>query len=156
LKEDSKRNLLRRKRIAELAVNLDGSSKWQFDKRKDNFPANSNKCNKFVYDVVKNVGADPGLINQGWPPRAGDWANPKLKIRNWRVLYIVELPQSGDIGAYKLAGGGARFSGHSGIIVDNGDISAHDDRVGPIRHQFNPPLDSPGEHNIVYRRYIGE
>jgi RHS repeat-associated protein len=82
LKENSRKNKARRKRIAKLAVDLDGSSNWRYDKPKDDFPANSNKCNKFVYDVVKNVGADPGLINDGWPPLAGDWANPKLNIHN--------------------------------------------------------------------------
>jgi len=71
-------------------------------------------------------------------------------IRNWRPLTAAENPEPGDIAAYKLFGGGARFSGHSGFIVTGGNVSAHDDGVYGKPGQF--------ENNVEtrYRRNTGE
>ncbi len=45
-------------------------------------------CNVYVYEVLKESGAEARVAaRKNWPmPVAAEWANPKFKIRNWRVL----------------------------------------------------------------------
>ena len=125
---------------------------------KDNFGIDVNKCNKFMYDVTKEAGAEALVnVNGVWrPPLAAEWAHD-TEIPNWRRLKPGEQPLPGDVAAYKLSGGGTRFSGHSGIITscecEGGgvsNISAHDDAVYPIEGQFLDDVDT------VYRRYTGD
>jgi hypothetical protein len=91
-------------------------------------------------------------------PLAAEWADKGTKIPNWRILRPEEMPQRGDVGAYKLPGGGAAYSGHTGIItsVDGSGgvrgIAAHHDIVGPDRG-FDPRINR--SIDIVYRRYTG-
>jgi len=155
--EGSKENEEKREKIDETARGYDGSDQWAKDKKKDDFPAGTWKCNKFCNDVVEEAGAEAkvtvGETERG--PLAAEWADPDTEIPNWRPLKPGETPQPGDVGAYKLPGGGAAFSGHAGFIVSDGaggttNISAHADKVYAIPGQFetNP--------NTVYRRYTGD
>jgi RHS repeat-associated protein len=81
LEEGSASNLKKRNNIDLLAQSYDGSTTWNFYKRKPPFPANSNKCNLFVYDVTTEAGAEPRIPGRPkWPmPTASEWANPKVR-----------------------------------------------------------------------------
>jgi hypothetical protein len=87
---------------------------------------------------------------------AAEWADKNTNIDNWRVLGKGEAPQPGDVGAYKLSGGGASYSGHSGIItsVDSNGVhamAAHENVVGP-----DNKFDRSVTPTVVYRRYTGD
>ena len=157
LKEGSPANLARRKKIDQIARGYNNNKAWCFDCKKDNFGVGTNKCNKYVYDVTKEAGATGEITIKGTKraPLAAEWADKNTKIKNWRVLKDGETPLPGDVAAYKLEGGGASFSGHTGLMISNGsggltNISAHGDAVYPTPNQFesNP--------STVYRRYTGE
>jgi hypothetical protein len=145
----------RRKCIDQAARGQNGSTAWAYDKRKDGFAPGQNKCNKFVFDVIKSCGAGKGTTKPGspWPLQAGDWADPKKSYGFWRPLRPGESPGPGDVAAYKL-NGGAAYSGHTGFIVSGPDgptnISAHHNVVGPYYNQF---LD--GEYPTTFHRYVG-
>lgn len=157
LKEGSPANLARRKKIDQIARGYNNNKAWCFDCKKDNFGVGTNKCNKYVYDVTKEAGATGEITIKGTKraPLAAEWADKNTQIKNWRVLKDGETPLPGDVAAYKLEGGGARFSGHTRLMISNGsggltNISAHGDAVYPTPNQFesNP--------STVYRRYTGE
>lgn len=154
----AKRNLKKRKEVADIAREYNRSTAWSFDKRKDNFPAGSNKCNKFVYDVTKEAGAEAtviGLDGKRRPPLASEWADPHTIIPQWRVLRPNEAPQPGDVAAWPFHYSDA--SGHSGIVTSvdrNGHvraIAAHQNVVGSDV-SFNPST----HPKVRYRRYTGE
>jgi hypothetical protein len=150
-----------RRRIAETARKYDGSKDWAYAKQKGNFPRNSNKCNQYVYDVTKEAGAEAAVIGSDGkrrPPLAAEWADPNTKIENWLVLGSNETPQPDDVAAYKQPGGGAQFSGHSGIVTSidsNGLVramAAHDQVIG-TDDKFNPGV---GAAVVTYRRFTGD
>jgi RHS repeat-associated protein len=155
LVENSPANIARRMAINNLANSYDGSTAWAFGVAKDDFPAGSDKCNKFVCDVLRTAGAPISVkVNtKARCARAGELANKHWNPGDWRQLGPNEVPQPGDVAAYPLSGGGAAYSGHSGIITDDptGSMSAHATSVYGVPGQFG--LDIPG---IVYRRYTGE
>lgn len=143
-------------RIAKIARKYNGRTDWAYGKRKDNFPPNTDKCNKFVYDVTKEAGSEAlvkGSDGKLRPPLAGEWANPKVKIPNWEVLPPDESPKPGDVAAYPLPGHSG-YTGHSGIVTwidadgTSHAIAAHHDVVGP---------DDKFQHvkGITFRRYTG-
>jgi hypothetical protein len=101
--------------------------------------------------VVKEAGA-PAEVD-GRYPTAGEWADQKTKIENWRVLLPDETPQAGDVAAYKIPGCHG-CTGDSGIVVgiDSQDVhvmAAHYDVVGPD-NKFQPANSA-----VVYRRFTG-
>jgi len=147
-------------RIARTANKCEGSTDWAYSNRKGNFPPNTDKCNKYVYDVTKEAGAEAltkGSNGKMRPPLAAEWADPNVSIPNWRVLKPGEKPQPGDVAAYKLPGGGIFDSSHSGIVTSvdsNGmvhSIAAHADVVGPD-DKFNSTTD----RHVTYRRFTGD
>ncbi len=150
--EGGPKNLAKRKKIDETARKYDKSQLWNYGVKKDEFPKDSNKCNKFVYDVSKEAGAEPLVTIKGTkrPPLAAEYADADTKIPNWRPLKDGEKAEPGDIAAYKLPGGGSSFSGHTGFITKDGNISAHDDGVYQKAGQFED------ERATRYRRYTGE
>jgi RHS repeat-associated protein len=148
-------------KIADTAEKYNGSPDWAFAARKGSFACNTNKCNEFVGDVTKEAGAPVSVTGSDGKqryPLAAELADKNTKIANWRVLGKDEKPQPGDIAAYKLPGGGASFSGHSGIVTSvdrNGTVhamAAHEKVVGPD-NKFNPGV---GAAVITYRRYTGD
>jgi RHS repeat-associated protein len=145
-------NKERRAGIAKRAKKYKGSTDWAYGKKKGVFACNTWKCNEFVGDVTKEAGA-PAEIH-GRYPLAGEWADKKTKIDNWRVLGPDEQPEAGDVAAYKIPGCQG-CTGHSGIVVgaDSGGVhvmAAHADVVGPD-DKFQPT--NPA---VVYRRYTGD
>ncbi|WP_280192443.1 CHAP domain-containing protein [Delftia sp. PS-11] len=155
-KEDGTYNRKKRALIEKIAISHNASKLWAYSTKKDNFPANSNKCNKFVYDVLQEAGIDARISIHGQrrAPLAAEWADRNTEIQNWRVISAPESRQAGDVAAYSLPGGGTSFSGHTGFIVHIAgvlsNISAHDDAVYPIPNQFE------FETKVAYRRYIGD
>ena len=118
------------------------------------FPADRNKCNKFVNDMLSLSGFPVPQINgRGNGPRAGDWASTDPNAVPG--YHIVKIPQPGDIAAYPLSGGGADYSGHCGIVGPDGKVvSAHDNRgpdVGGEIYTTEPTGFAP-PHPVVYRR----
>lgn len=148
-------NVQKRDLVNTKAVSHDQSTAWAYDVAKDDFPVNSNKCNKFVYDVIKEAGLDAYVTIRGAKraPLAAEWADKNTYIPNWRVLSTDEKPAKGDVAAYPLSSGGSSYSGHTGFIVFlNGtltNISAHGTSVYPTVGQFENNIDTR------YRRYIG-
>ena len=155
--------------IADLAQSKVGSHDWDADKEKDNFPAGTNKCNKFVYDILKQAGASPGTPNgnpikkffggQGFPPTAQQWADANYVIPNWRVLQPGESPEPGDVIAEKINYSDA--TGHVGIVVGGGQtVSQWSDPievVGQNDYGFrsdNNPKPYGHAKDAVFRRYV--
>jgi RHS repeat-associated protein len=154
LKEDSRENLAKRSNIAEIAANQNGKHDWDKNLAKDDFLPGSNKCNKFVCDVLTDAKARMVVILKDGKeracPRAGEIANVGWTPKGWRQLKKDEKPMPGDVAAYPLEGGGTNYSGHTGIVTKDGVLSAHNDGVYVDPKQFK---DEPG---LVYRRYTGD
>jgi hypothetical protein len=94
--------------VGATAEKYNGSSDWAFTVQKGASARNTNKCNAFVGDVTKVVGAPAsvtGSYGKSRYPQAAEWADKNTKIANWRVLGSNETPQPGDVAAYKLPGG---------------------------------------------------
>lgn len=154
LKEDSQENIAKRSRIAEVALSKDGKHEWDRDVAKDEFRPGDNKCNKFVCDVLTFSKVQMVVVLKDGTtricPRAGEIANVGWTPKGWRLLKKGEKPMPGDVAAYPLDGGGAGYSGHTGIVTKNGTISAHKDGVYVDPGQFKD------ESGLVFRRYIGD
>jgi RHS repeat-associated protein len=152
LKEGSPSNLAKRAGIDQIARRYRHSQDWNFRARKDDFPNPSNKCNKFVCDVLNEAGTPMLFTPKGAAPRcarAGEIANPGWEPHCRLILEADETPQAWDVAAFPLSGGGSRYSGHSGFITSDGNISAHADGVEQVPDQFAPTV-----LGIVFRRYI--
>lgn len=146
------------KKIVAIARKYNGSTAWAFGKRKDNFPANTNKCNKFVYDVTKEAGALALVIGSNGkprPPLAAEWADPKVLIPGWQALGPNEKPRPGDVAAWPHRYSDA--TGHSGIVVavdPDGRVKAIAAHYGQVGSDMS--FNRSGEHPVVtYRRYTG-
>ncbi|MFJ4193666.1 CHAP domain-containing protein [Pseudomonas sp. NPDC089534] len=127
------------------------------------FPADTNKCNLFVYDVLTSIGINVALIEHGKskyipgymklsPPLAGEWADDSRLLNSWKVERSA-LP--GDIGAYAVNYTDA--SGHVGFVLAQGVcISAGWDRVevndAGFRQMAGNGIDSDHDFTI-FRRY---
>ena len=158
----------KRKDIAKTAEDLEKTAKneYSYDATKDNFGAETHKCNKFVYDVLKSAGVNPELPNgnllgrifQGEsgssPVSAGQWANPIYYIPGWEV---VNSPQAGDVVAINGDFGDA--SGHVAIMISKtksmgaGENEVHITDFGSNKAHYS---DYPGNNGYVYRRYTGK
>jgi len=150
--------------IAGQALGHDGSTDWAYEVSKDNFGSNTNKCNKFVYDVLMEldvvISTDPGLPNGnaikkffggGSPPTAAQWADPNYHIPNWKV---VTVPAMGDIVAVR--GNFTDATGHVAIMISpTHSIGASHNSVrvtdfGSSAERLNG---YPGNNGYVYRRW---
>lgn len=60
--------------IAVTARGYQNSTSWAYGVKKDNFNVNSDKCNKFVYDVLLENGIKVRTKGRNGPPLAGEWA----------------------------------------------------------------------------------
>ena len=114
------------------------------------------KCNEFVLNVAKEVGANFDKYYN-----AGDLGNPNIKIKGWE---IVITPEPGDIAAFK-SNNIQNATGHSGIIyktssgkltlIYSGGPYIKDGnyiRQSTLNVNYtNPPV----IQNWVYRRFIG-
>jgi len=104
-------------RIVEVAKSKVASTDWKYDTEKDEFGKDTNKCNKFVYDVLVEAGVRPPPTVAKYvvftrPPTAGEWADPKVSIKGW--LQVADA-QPGDVAAEAHAYRDA--TGHVAIVV---------------------------------------
>ena len=144
-----------RQRVADLAESKEGDKSYAFDSKKGRFPKESWKCNKFVYDILKEAGVDVPLNPGGdWPLQANGWAQKTTKIPGW---IVVDKPMPGDIAAIPRKG-----TGHVGVYIRNqwgSDVmAANKDGVSWSQsHLSNDWLNSAANAtgNTVYRRYVG-
>ncbi len=112
-----------RDKIVGAAEKYIGSQAWVTQGSRGNFGDPSNKCNLFVYEVLTEAGASPGLPNGhfgGNPPEAGQWADPNYAIPGWRVLAPDEGPEPADVVAQQI--GYSDASGHVMILGQNGTV----------------------------------
>jgi hypothetical protein len=127
------------------------------------FPAETNKCNLFVYDVLTSIGINVAWIEHGkakflpWmikisPPLAGEWADNERLLASWKVE---SSPLPGDIGAYAVTYSNA--SGHVGFVLTNGVcISAGWDKIEVNDAGFRNASGNavPDDHDFtIFRRY---
>ena len=148
-----------RDRIADLASSKEGSRDWLnreprtasgFTLGRDTF-----KCSMFVYEILKEAGADPGSIVPGNLINAGEWADPKQKISGWRVLGPGEAPMPGDVAAIKNPGKG--YTGHVGIVTGENKITGTYDEGGVVKEFSFKDMENipPGGGVITFRRWEG-
>jgi hypothetical protein len=158
-------NLKRRGDIGRVAEEIAGDSKkaktYSYEAKKDNFEPQTNKCNKFCYDVANIAGAKPPTVKDAETGKVRQASARELasgeSINHWRMLRSNENPQTGDIAAYQHRYADA--GGHSAIIiVDKAgqvfNIAAHSNGVSIQKGTITPP---PGvKAKVVYRRYTGD
>lgn len=151
--------------IAEKALAERDSARWAYGVAKGNYPAGSNKCNLFVYDILKNVEADPPLANGGvlynwfglgaakYPLLAGQWADPSREVSGWSLVTGSLRP--GDVVAVEESSGNA--TGHTAIYV--GFDSGIHRTVGANARSVSYtgwPWRKQDVGRPVVRRYVGE
>jgi hypothetical protein len=135
--------------IANTALKYNGSTRWAKEVENGDFSEGDYKCNQFVYDVTTEAGASPGKPNgiiRSYPPTAGDWGNPNVKIRGWKV---VKIPSKGDVASIPLPPG-AGATGHVGVVFNVGSTVS----AGTYRVVWNDWGFRPGEAPI-FRRWVG-
>ena len=145
---------------------------WDYNKEKDNYDAGTDKCNKFVYDMIKSAGADPGTPNGnilkrvfgfGSPPTAEQWSDKSYDIPHWRVLKDNETPRAGDVVAEKIHYIVA--TGHVGVVVGAGQTISVALAGGPGQGEIlkkndfgfrksNDKIPVGHRSDCVFRRYV--
>ena len=152
-----------RARIAKNAASHVGSLEWEGGVDHGRWGTAANKCNLFVYDMLTEAGASPGLhYHELWslhpyPPSAGEWADAGHVIPGWRVLGPNEEPEAGDVVAQPLnyadATGHVMIVGPNHTVIGTGDSNHRNgiieqipepDNLGPLRTVAGPK---------VYRRW---
>jgi cell wall-associated NlpC family hydrolase len=120
--------------ISRVARSKVGSQEWRYDVEKDDFGKKTNKCNKFVYDVMVEAGVVPPPLvwkTRYWvflvsrAPLAREWADPNTQIDGWAV---VSDPQPGDVVAE--AHDYSDATGHCGIVVGPNETVSASSLVG--------------------------
>jgi RHS repeat-associated protein len=152
----------KKKDIVKNAKSKDKSTEYSYETSKDDFEADTNKCNKFVYDILKKSGVNPPLPNGnlikkmfgfGSPITAGQWADPNYHIQDWE---IVSSLQAGDVVA--ITGNFLNATGHVTIMISTtesmgaGHSEAHVTDFGSNKSHYS---NYPGNSGYVYRRYVG-
>jgi RHS repeat-associated protein len=154
LEENSPENLKKREAMDQNARRHEGSTAWAVSKKKDDMPAGSWKCSKFVNDVATESGAPATFGDRA--PVAGEWRNPNAKIEDWRPLKAGETPMPGDVAAIKIADPGVGATGHAGVVVSDGRGGA----TVMQAHEKVVSTDGAGNFNkanaVTYRRYTGD
>jgi RHS repeat-associated protein len=161
-----------RKNIARIAKRYESSDLWKYSNAKGPYGPNTNKCNLFVYDVLREAGVDMGYMNGGvmrnwfgvgalkYPALAGQWGDRDYQIPGWQI--VDDEPMPGDVVAMRSFYLDA--SGHVGIyhplsLGQNGTISASSYLGGRIVHnQWGYRADDikADFRERVVRRYVGE
>jgi hypothetical protein len=141
-----------RKKIAEIALSMEGDERYAYDSKIGRFPNESWKCNKFVSDVLTDAGISaPDNPGGDWPLQANGWANPNHKIPGW---VIVDNPMPGDVAAIPRNG-----TGHVGIYISDrwgSDVmAANKAGVGWSASHLRNDWSHLAAGDTVYRRYVG-
>lgn len=134
------------------------SSAWAHWADRPPYPAGTNKCNLFVYEVLKSAGTPVpmrvrwswrNLGNVSYPPLARQWADPDQVIPGW---VIVKDPQPGDVAAMRINYTDA--TGHVGIVTGPGTtVSASSETDTVVENDWGF---RPGQKDaVVFRRYVG-
>ena len=157
-----------RQNIVDRANAQIGSPAWHRGFAKGNFPAGTNKCNLFVYEMLTDAGASPGLPNghrywKQYPPGAGQWADPSYAIPGWRVLGPDESPQPGDVAAqprdYSDATGHVVIVGPNNTFIGVGRPEHPEIPTDPEKIEIVPKkdiiVDPPAKGPLLYRRFVG-
>ena len=109
--------------LAATAKADEGSDKWAYNKSNGKFGRNTNKCNQFVDDKVREAGGSLPMPN-GWfngnPLLAGQWGDPSYEIEGWEV--VKGPPQPGDVIVIKANYSDA--TGHVGIVTGIGETTS--------------------------------
>jgi hypothetical protein len=150
-------------RTFQAAADQVGSTGWAYDKARGAFPANTNKCNLFVCEMVESSGARSPRYGHSphWPYLAGTMgqdrelpALSRVKPGDEKIGDVAAIPHrysdasghaliyAGDVDIYK---GGISLRQRSGLDqpAQPGEpafISAHDDIVdlNPLSHYRSP------------------
>ena len=145
-------NIVKGEAIAKTAEKYRGSTDWAANKRKDNFPPGTKKCNKLVYDVLKEAGVTapvyprkkPGDVQ--WPLVAADWADSSCTITAWQHMGYGVPWKRGDVIAEKRNYSDA--TGHCGIAISSSQVVGEQaNSVTTEGHDFGA--------NAAVRRYTG-
>jgi hypothetical protein len=145
-----------RQKIVEAAQKQIGSGDWHFNVAKGNFGPKTDKCNLFVYDMLTDAGASPGLPNGHWwksyPPLAANWADPSFAIPGWRMLSSGESPQPGDVVGQRIQWPNGA-TGHVMIVGPNANFIGvgGSEKIESVAAKMMGE-DKPGGL-LVYRRY---
>jgi len=144
-----------RNEIGKNAGDKFGRTDWNYGNSKDNFPANKNKCNKFVYDILKETPNVDAPTNTGgnWPLKAGSWGDRNYFVKGWVVLPAQAKIESGDVAAYNFQYSDA--SGHVAIVTSPDGITGTSDPEYKIFTRSKSYFESHAPSQVVYRRYIG-
>jgi len=108
------------KRTVDQAKQWEGSDTWAYGAFEWPYPANTNKCNLFVYDVLCSASSCPPKVEtpRWWapnrPPLAGEWGDRGVSIPGFAI--VEGDPRPGDVIAEKHDYTDA--SGHVGIVVE--------------------------------------
>jgi hypothetical protein len=150
-----------RANIAQAATSQIGSQDWADKTTNGNFGPGTNKCNKFVYDILTQAGASPGLPNGYFgtsPPSAGQWADPNYSIPNWPVLPTGISPAPGDVVAQRIpytdASGHVMIVGPNNTFIGTGNPpNAPQGTIEQIPARSDLGHNYAGTGPLVYRRY---
>ncbi len=147
--------------IVKTALGLVGSTAWSDQVENGNYATGTNKCNKFVSDVLGWANASPGTPNglfHKYPPTAGQWADPSYNIPGWHIISPgTTTPQAGDIVAqqipYSDASGHVMIVGPNGTVIGTGDGNTRQPHGTveqiPIPKSLGPNPSGP----LIYRRF---
>jgi len=96
----------------------ENSTIWAYSAKRDNFSENSNKCNKFLYDMYASHGIVPKIGNRA--PMTGEWAKSNPKITNVYKTDIKDFRLGNIVAGYHLyhdEEGNVSAAGHVTIIT---------------------------------------
>ncbi|MGH1353414.1 MAG: RHS repeat-associated core domain-containing protein, partial [Methyloligellaceae bacterium] len=145
-----------REKIASIAESYENSKEWYTDVEKDNYGVGQYKCNKFVYDVIREAGAigyggsirDLTKFFSGYGgPTAGQWADPKFHIEGWEVT---NNPQRGDVAAIENIS--STSTGHVAIVTGPNKTTGTSYAPAPIK---TSDWGFRVNQTPTFRRYIG-
>ena len=144
-------NYLISQKIAHNSKSYVNSTLWNVGVRRRNFSPSDNKCNLFVYDMLKKSGVSPGLPNGRFktsPPTAEQWADINYIISGW---VIVTNPQPGDVAAEAINYEDA--TGHVAIVTGENQTTG---TIGGLRIGSSDwGFRKSQKGRVVFRRYIG-
>jgi len=159
---DPKELAARTRKAAEIARRYEWNKQWLVEAKKDNFESGKDKCNQFVFDVLREAGLEvPGIggrlgyIHLGGPPAAAQWADSSTqRVGHWQI--VNGPPQPGDVIA-ELTGGRAHPNwAHVGVVVEPGRTASASTLVYPkgmiTVNDWGFRKDDVGK--VVVRRYI--
>ena len=105
--------------------------------------------------MLDKVGLDGPRNSNGHAITAGQWADPKFSIANWRVLGGNEAAAPGNVAAVAMPGAFLNASGHMGIVSDLEGGTPHIMAAGSQHVYRTSAANFEPNYPILYRRYVG-